>query len=121
MCCRGPCPFLMRDPGSSLSSFRTKASGKGFAKIDGESAKGNECFGCGGFEDALHFGGDLGALLVTVHAEGAGEFVGDAQSFEENRLIQFSRRGCSTELVEKIEALADGGEIFLPKLGEDVV
>ena len=64
------------EPGSEL-----EAGGEGFAKIAGKGAESKERFGGGGLEDAFHFGGDLGALLITVHAERSGEFVGDIERF----------------------------------------
>ena len=83
--------------------------------------EGGEGFGGGGFEDALHLGGDLGALLVAVHAEGAGEFVGDVEGFEAGGFVE-GAGGCGgAELVEEVEAFADGGEVLLPELGEEVV
>ena len=83
--------------------------------------EGGEGLGGGGFEDALHFGGDFGALGVAVDAERAGEFVSDAEGFDAGRFVEGAGGGGCPEFVEEIEALADGGEILLPELCEDVV
>ena len=78
-------------------------------------------FGCRRFEDAFHFGCDLGTLLVAVHTEGASEFVGDVESFDAGGFIEFPGRCGGAEFVEEIETLANGGKVFLPELSEYVV
>jgi hypothetical protein len=60
-------------------------------------------------------------LLVAVHAERAGEFVGDAEGLEAGGFVEGACCGGGTELVEEIEAFADGGKVFLPELGKDIV
>ncbi len=101
--------------------FGSEAGGEGFAKIDRESAECDERLGCGRFEDALHFGSDFGALLVAVHAERAGELVGDVEGFEAGVFLERAGAGGRAELVQELKTLANGREVFLPELGDDVV
>jgi len=96
-----------------------EAGSEGSAKIGREIAKRDERLGCRGFEDALHSGGHLGALLVAIHAKGAGKLVGDIQGFDAGVFLDRARDGGGAELVQKIETLANGGEILLPELGEE--
>jgi hypothetical protein len=98
-----------------------EADGEGFAEVGGPGTEGGEGFGGGGFEDALHFGGYFGAFRVAVHAQGAGEFVGYAEGFEAGGVVESAGCCCGAELVEEVEALADGGEVLPPELSEDVV
>src|SRR5277367_3843147 len=110
---RGPSiPLWVAQVDELLPKDGLEAGGEGVAEIDGQGAEGDQGFRGGGLEDALHFGGDFGALLVAVHAERAGEFVGDAQGFEAGAFGECAGGGGGGELVEEIEALADGGEVL---------
>jgi hypothetical protein len=100
------------------SSDGLEAGGERFTEIDGEGAEGEKRLGCGRFEDALHFGCDLSALLVAEHAERAGELVGDAESFYAGGFVKLAGGCDSAEFVEEVEAFPNGGKVLLPELGE---
>ncbi len=61
-------------------------------------------------------------MLVAVHAERAGEFVGDVEGFDASGFVEIvPAAAVEAILVEEVEALAEGGEVLLPELGEDGV
>jgi hypothetical protein len=103
------CQVSGSEPGSS----------EGSAKIGREVPKRDEGLWRWGFEDALHSGSHLGALLVAIHAKGAGELVGDTQGFDAGVFLNRARDRGGAELVEEIETLANDGEILLPEPGEE--
>ena len=91
------------------------------AELDGE--RGDEV-GLGGrqvAEEMLELHGDLGSALVAVHAEGAGEFVGDGGGFLTVCFGELTEGGSSGVAVEEIEALDGFGEILGPEAGDEGV
>ncbi len=91
------------------------------AELDGE--RGDEV-GLGGgqvAEEMLELHGDLGAALVAIHAEGAGELVRDGGGFLTVCFSEVTEGGRSGVAVEEIEALDGFGEIFGPEAGDEGV
>lgn len=56
---------------------------------------------------------------MAEHAEIAGEFVGDGQSFESQRFGEGAAGGFGCGAVQEIETLTKGGEMALPEIGEE--
>jgi hypothetical protein len=99
----------------------SETGGEGFTEVGGQRTERGQSFGRGGLEDALHFGGEFGALLVAVHAERAGQLVGDIEGFDAGGFGESAGGSSEAELVHQIETLPNGREIFLPELEENVV
>jgi hypothetical protein len=88
------------------------------AKIAGQAGEGGQGFRSWGFENLLHCSGDFCGLCVAEHAEIAGEFVGDGQSFESRCFGERAGGGFGCGSVEEIETFAESGEMALPEVGE---
>lgn len=78
------------------------------------------CDGCGAVEK-LELHGDLCTALVAVHAEGAGEFVGDGGGLLAIGLREGGVGGGGGDAFEDDETLFEGREVALPEFGDQCV
>ena len=96
----------------------SETGSEGLAELCGDGREVRQGFRGGRLQDVLYFTRALGGLVMAEHAEVAGEFMGDGEGFEARGFVEGASGGLCGGAVEKIEALAQYGEIALPDVGE---